>query len=65
MMSKSFGLILSIVFASQISHAQRISNLDDVRTVLEQYGFGWCVWEYAGWLGKFEDMRLRDVLGVE
>ena len=52
-------------FPSKAEKSSLYNYLDDVRTVLEQYGFGWCVWEYAGWLGKFEDMRLRDVLGVE
>lgn len=32
---------------------------EDVKTVAETYGFGWCAWEYVDWLDRFSQYNLN------
>lgn len=51
-------------FPNKADKTSVFNYLFDVRSVMEDYRFGWCAWEYAGWLGRLEDHNVSKALGV-
>ncbi|MFO0942320.1 MAG: cellulase family glycosylhydrolase [Pirellulales bacterium] len=52
-----FGAYLKAIDAES-----RRNYYQDIRTVAEENSFGWCAWEYVGWLGRFLELQTNSAL---